>query len=68
MPKFIFRPPNIHGNWYVEGWVKYEIHDKMYEYREINGGRTKKIGQHNVSAAILRSIYREFPMLFKKFK
>lgn len=45
MPKWKIRRPNILGCWDVEGWVKYEINNLIYEYRYKNGGYSKKEGQ-----------------------
>lgn len=41
-PKWILKKPSILGFWQAEGYVRYEIKEKIYEYRYKNRGRSKK--------------------------
>lgn len=67
-PKWTIRKPNILGLWEAEGYVRYELQDRIFEYRYKNKGRSKKESEEKVSQCILRSMFRDFPGLFKRFR
>lgn len=67
-PRWIISSSSTLGMWQVEGFVRYEMQDKFYEYRFRAMGRNKKEGEEKVAKQILLNIYRDFPRLFEKFK
>ena len=67
-PVWAIRPPNNQGYWQVEGCLRYEINDSLFEYRFQGQGKSKKEGEEKVAKKIFLSVCSDFPRLFFKFK